>query len=287
MFCTDILNLISEFSSNFTMCKLLATCKDYWSKRKEIWFYGDTEYGKNIPKKIKRLFIGDVKVEKGDIPPGVEFLFFRKSPPRKAFYHVFEKGLIPEGVKTLVLPDNIVAFVPGCIVGSLEGMIPQTVTDLTFGNDFISLIKNVVPKSVRKLEFGSLFNQRFDKSDIEGVTHLSFGMHFNQPIEGSIPDSVVSVSFGTFFNHPIKGNLSKVVHLSIGRFFTLSVFDSVPDSVKFITIVRNVGYTSDEFFRNAESNGFVLVKWRNVDKRPGLRLFTKYFFERSQKERKT
>jgi hypothetical protein len=87
-----------------------------------------------------------------------------------------------------------------------KDMIPDWVTDLTFGSDFDEkLIQNVLPKHSHRLQFGHNFNQPISQGVLpETLVYLSFGPCYNMPLcPGAFPDTLKGILFGHNFNQPI------------------------------------------------------------------------------------
>ena len=88
------------------------------------------------------------------------------------------------------------------------GLIPDSVTDLTFGSNFNQPLESgYIPNSVTNLRFGDKFNQPLRLGHIpNSVTNLRFSDNFNQPLlQGHIPDSVIKLIFCGNFNQPSFG----------------------------------------------------------------------------------
>ena len=88
-----------------------------------------------------------------------------------------------------------------------EGDIPNSVTHLTFGNNFNQELKEGdIPNSVTHLTFYANFNQELKEGDIpNSVTHLTFDDKFNQKLkESDIPNSVTHLTFGSKFNQELN-----------------------------------------------------------------------------------
>jgi hypothetical protein len=86
-------------------------------------------------------------------------------------------------------------------------VIPNSVTHLTFGNNFNQLLKaDDIPNRVTHLRFGTCFNQPLKEGDIpNSVIHLRFGHYFNQPLkEGDIPNKIMYLRFGSTFNQELN-----------------------------------------------------------------------------------
>jgi hypothetical protein len=82
--------------------------------------------------------------------------------------------------------------------------IPQSITHLTFFENFDQPIDNCIPSSVTHLTFGTGFDRSIKNDIPSSVTHLTFGLHFNQPIKNYIPCSVTHLKFGFFFQQSIN-----------------------------------------------------------------------------------
>ena len=71
---------------------------------------------------------------------------------------------------------------------------------------FSSLSANgVLPSSLTHLTFGTNFNQPLGEGVLpSSLTHLTFGTNFNQPLgEGVLPSSLTQLVFGWFFDQEL------------------------------------------------------------------------------------
>uniref|UniRef100_A0A6C0C8G9 Uncharacterized protein n=1 Tax=viral metagenome TaxID=1070528 RepID=A0A6C0C8G9_9ZZZZ len=138
-----------------------------------------------------------------------------------------------------ILPKNVKA-----IRTNYKIHIPNSVTELFFGEFFNEQIDGMIPKSVRRLEFGMIFNQNIINSIPYGVTDLKFGYEFNKPIIDDsdsknpvfgIPDSVITLKFGDSFNQSLeKGFPKSVERLSLRSLYLVK--NSIIPPVKVLSI---------------------------------------------------
>lgn len=227
MFCTDILNTISSFSSNRDICRYLSTCKELRKKVDEVTFFERVYPLEKLPKNILKMEIRYAD-EISKIPPSVRFLEigWLSSPIKSLPEHIthlrftenfrFEtKGIIPKSVTHLTLefdtpfeiciPDTVTHLEIGKLFNRpLKGLIPNSVISLKFGGYVRQNIKGCIPNSVKYLTLGENMTYPMKGCIPNSVTHLTFGRYFNGSIKDVIPDSVTHLVFGTFFNQPIK-----------------------------------------------------------------------------------
>lgn len=123
---------------------------------------------------------------------------------------------------------------------TIENVIPDTVTHLTFGHYFNTILtydtKLGIPNNVTHLDFGYHFNKPIVGAIPDSVTHLTFGYRFNKSIKNGIPNSVTHLTFGHYFDQPIKDAIpNSVTHLTFGNDFDQPIKDTIPNSVTYLT----------------------------------------------------
>lgn len=116
---------------------------------------------------------------------------FKKKIPRNFKKH------IPYYVKHLMIENYLFG-------GALHNIIPETVTHLTFEDNFDCPLKGTIPESITHLEFSYRFNQTLGNIIPKSVTHLTFGFLFNQPLDNCIPQSVTHLKLGYHFQQSIE-----------------------------------------------------------------------------------
>ncbi len=251
MFCSDILNSIAFFSENLDVANFLSTCKDFWSKRDEVFFY-ETYHPKNkIPKNTKNIVISNFHGI--SIPEGVVKLRF------EGYLIDSIKGKIPKTVTDISLSEGF---------GKLEEIsFPENIKKIEFGYDFdkrVDWLPNFVcltecrfgasfntpvaqfPPNLKKLVFGATFNQSLKGCLPKKLTHLVLGSFFNKPVEDTFPESLLCLKFGCYFNHSLKGCLPKnLLHLKLGSRFDQEIRDCLPKTLLRLTMGREFNQDVD------------------------------------------
>lgn len=98
-------------------------------------------------------------------------------------------GVIPNNIKTLIIQQYAHAVLT-------PGAIPLSVTDVLFDSANIKISEGIIPPSVTRLTFGKNFNQPLKPGDIPGsVTHLTFNKTYEHPIPEDVLNRIVSHSY--------------------------------------------------------------------------------------------
>lgn len=138
-----------------------------------------------------------------------------------------------------VIPDSVQKLYLNGLFYNLENAIPNSIKELTFGDDFNQPINDLIPNSVEILKFGNHFNKEVKGHLPNSIKHLSLGNFFNQPIDGCIPNNLISLKFGSQFNNPLDGALpSSLIHLELGFNFNQKIEGRLPQNLKFLKISK-------------------------------------------------
>jgi len=126
------------------------------------------------------------------------------------------------------------------------GVLPASLTHLTFGDEFNHPIdEGVLPASLTHLTFGEKFNQPIGVGVLPpSLTHLTFGKKFNQKIERDVlPPSLTHLTFGERFNHPIDEDVlpAWLTHLEFGKQFKHPINEDVLKIVQLTQYKRQYG----------------------------------------------
>jgi hypothetical protein len=158
---------------------------------------------------------------------------FNKEP---AYYYNITLISYKENIKNVIV-ENV-----------SELMDCKHITHLTFGDDFYQhLIKpGILPSSLTHLTFGNFFNKPIESGILPSLlTHLTFGYYFNQPItSGVLPSSLIHLTFGDWFDQPIEPDVlpSSITHLKFGVHFNKPITPGVlPCSLTHLTFGSHFG----------------------------------------------
>ena len=102
---------------------------------------------------------------------------------------------------------------------SVDGILPPTLTHLTFGMNFNQRVERL-PPTLTYLRLGTDFNQIINAFP-PTLTHLRFGSGFNQIIN-AFPPTLTHLTFGSDFNQIINAFPPTLTHLAFG-FFLIKV----------------------------------------------------------------
>lgn len=112
-------------------------------------------------------------------------------------------------------------------IATLESALPQSLRELTFGNDFDESIAGLkLPSGIEILSFGDRFNQPLDRANLsENLRSLTFGVNFNQNLEHVLlPHRLQSLTFGWDFNQSLSCALPESLRsLTFGYSFDQSI----------------------------------------------------------------
>ena len=274
MFCADILNVISSYSTNRSISRLLSTSKESWSKRNEVFFYQDwhiTGGDKHkwcfsrmksvstdgaIPPRVENLTFWDIKESLFDgtmsrIPNTVKNLIFRINIPLKDI----ENGVIPSTVKSVhFLQDScerivgipegveklILSYWPkrGCAKRGYPhpGDIPNSVKLLKLGIYCEDFLQaGVIPETIKRL------NLRFaiPKPSIREryLPKSLTHLTINGPVCW-VPNSVTHLTTTVYSSSsaPVFPQMSSITHLTVYGIITGGFARYIPKSVRHLKI---------------------------------------------------
>lgn len=123
-------------------------------------------------------------------------------------------------------------------------ILPNSITHITFGENFNQSLHTILPNSITHLIFDyySNFNQPLPVNLPEYITHIIFGecSKFNQPLLYKLPKSISHLTFGRNFNQPINNKLPEsITHLTFGYYFNQSFENNLPKSITHLTLYRS------------------------------------------------
>ncbi|KAM9964049.1 hypothetical protein ACTFIW_005692 [Dictyostelium discoideum] len=127
-------------------------------------------------------------IENNSLPITLQSLNYSIQNSNSNIYELLKNGFLNQGLKKLIinLPNNNNNNNNNIIDDSIDCIFPNSLKELTFGNDFNISLSN-----------GGFFN--------EGLQVLKFGYSFNSEIElGLLPKSLKHLEFGGCFNNKIK-----------------------------------------------------------------------------------
>lgn len=132
--------------------------------------------------------------------------------------------------------------------------LSSNVKKITFDDSFDEDIRGLIPSTITHLTFGFKFNQYINRSKIliyttdgfenvirdaipSSVTHLIFGERFNQEIINSIPSSVTHLTLGINYYKFISSNTipPSVTHLTLKN-TSKKAINFIPNTVKELII---------------------------------------------------
>eukprot|EP01132_Coremiostelium_polycephalum_P005098 gene5098-6345_t len=174
---------------------------------------------------IKHIFTLEPLTPNTFLPPTIEFLDCQ-------FCRIY-KGLLPHGLKTLILRADIV---------SIEiNSIPNTVTSITFEKMVeIPIIIGILPPSLKYLKFNRGYNAKSPVFPLipHSVETLFFGGFSNNIIPaGSLPESMLYLNLGINFSQSLGNGVlpSKLKNLEIGSQVPMNLIE-LPESIETLTI---------------------------------------------------
>lgn len=131
-------------------------------------------------------------------------------------------GAIPEGVTKVRFGNMYNKSL------SSPGILPSTVTDIVFGEEFNSdIVPNVLPIQCKSIEFGSQYNQSLSNGFLKNtqIESLTLGIRFNQDLV-ELPSSINHIMVkNKHYNHRIPPELfASNSGLTIGMIMTLDEF---------------------------------------------------------------
>ena len=101
--------------------------------------------------------------------------------------------------------------------------LPQSITQLTFGNDFNQELSqlSIISQTLTHLTFGNYFNKEVNQLS-QSLTHLIFGMNFNQEVN-VLPNSITNITFGFYFNRKVNNLPQSITRLTFGFTFNQEI----------------------------------------------------------------
>jgi hypothetical protein len=114
--------------------------------------------------------------------------------------------------------------------------IPESVTNLNFGDQFNQSLIGLIPCGIKYLTLGNAFNQLIANCIPNTCMYLKLGNNFNQPIVGHISHGLTHLIIGERFCQPINGLPDCITHLTLDHRMM-----SNTDLMKFPTSVTNLG----------------------------------------------
>lgn len=88
----------------------------------------------------------------------------------------------------------------------MPSIIPASVQEINFGDEFNQSLMNVLPSGLKKLHFGERFNVSINNKTLPAsLEELYFGADFNQEIgSGVLPLTLTTIHFGSRFDRILK-----------------------------------------------------------------------------------
>ncbi|GAM28394.1 hypothetical protein SAMD00019534_115700, partial [Acytostelium subglobosum LB1] len=202
------------------------------------FYYKMQLYKDGLPHSLTQLNFGDhykASIGPGTLPTSLLYLTFGQAYnqplavdvlPYSLTYLAFGAfydqhigiNVLPERLRTLFFGNDFNKPL------SHQGQLPDTLTNLTFGQQFKSaLLPGQLPQSLTRLSLYNYYTKEIGPNTLpQSLTWLSLGKNFNHMLEpGVLPNTLTSLTFGENFNKQIvRGALPpSLTFLKFGVYF--------------------------------------------------------------------
>ena len=219
----------------------------------EFGFSFNQPLKKKLPKSLKYLIFGGLFNQsiEGILPESLEYLVLGRSFCQKIDLAIlknikslavgiafgkFIAGKLPKTITKLALTEGAklsIGSIPHSVIDltidtrcdSIEGIIPDSVKYLRFGDGYYSVVRNTtlyIPSSVTHLKCGQCFQQLIVQHEPVCLTHLT--IHESYPIKDmNLPSSIIDLEIIVSYYTSLDSQAMKNIRDHIRRYMPKSV----------------------------------------------------------------